>query len=99
MSDSVMRIGGGAFQECMKLWAVHIPANLEEIEDYCFADCRDLESLINLSVSKVRSVGWHAFQRCLSLRLSPLPKSCEHVESTAFMGCSEEWGDYLQSLR
>lgn len=85
--DSVTEIGNAAFQECMRLTMVRISANLKKIADYCFADCCELEALINLEYSKVSSVEMHAFQKCLKLRKIKLPTSCKSIGADAFIGC------------
>lgn len=91
-------VGSSAFEGCVKLTSVSIPAGVEAIEDSAFRDCA---KLANVTIPEsVREVGDQAFYGCASLTSVNIPKGVwdakrnvriggvERIGNEAFCGCS-----------
>lgn len=82
--STLKKIGDSAF-----MWSgiteVHIPANVEEICDSAFYNCKSLEKLT--IENGLVSIDHNAFFECIKLKEIVLPTSLKTVGSAAFRGC------------
>ena len=84
---TVAELGHSCFSGCSKLEVVDLSATaLKEIPSYCFADCKELFSVI--LPSSLETIGPSAFAACESLDDIPLPDQLGGIDSSAFAGCS-----------
>jgi hypothetical protein len=65
ISDSVIKIGAGAFLDCKKLIKVHLPTGLLEIGESAFMSC---ENLTEINLPDNVKIGERAFSYCKKLR-------------------------------
>ena len=68
--------------------AIQIPDNIERIGKNCFADCKNLDTI--LIGNSVRVIDDNAFQNCSSLRKVFLPDSLSILGRNIFDGCSDD---------
>ncbi len=97
-------IGQGAFSDCRSLKSITIPAGVETIEKYAFAnfeidgsglgayeDMADTYSLTTVKFaegSKLKTIGDYAFQNQCSITDIELPNGLEEIGNEAFAGCT-----------
>ena len=85
ISDSVTRIGDGAFSGCKSLTSIHIPGSVTSIGDGAFSHC---ESLTSIQIpDSVTSIGDRVFSGCKSLISIHIPNSVTIIGDKAFTGC------------
>ena len=85
LPESVGKLCGGVFQNCIRLEKVNLPENLKYLEAYMFRGCSCLKSVtIPLSVSHL---GEQAFADCSSLKTIDLPERVSTIGSLAFQKC------------
>lgn len=85
LSDSVKKIGSGAFAGCTALKRVRLPEGLKRLYAETFDRCESLEQ-IELPAS-LQEIGSGAFQRCASLRKVVFPQGLKEISSCAFSDC------------
>lgn len=85
ISDSVIEIGSGAFENCSNLNSIMIPNNLSEIKNNTFKGCSKLEE-VKIG-ENVTSIGEYAFQECTNLKNINIPNSVKNIGSQAFEYC------------
>jgi hypothetical protein len=96
-SDSVTKIGNGAFRYCSNLKNVTIPKSVISIGEYVFADCTGLEKVVVEDGTK--SIDSFAFYNCSSLENIRIPDSVTDMDDFAFSDCYNltiycSWGSY-----
>ncbi len=64
--DSLVAIGGWAFENCKKLTSLEIPAGVTKIEERVFKNCDNLRKIKMLG--HITSIGQMAFECCYHLR-------------------------------
>lgn len=84
--NSVISIGGSAFQNCSNLISVTIPNSVASIGNYTFSGCNGLDSVT--IPNSVTSIGHYAFQNCSSLISVMLPDSITEIKTNTFAYCS-----------
>lgn len=93
----VNTIGEEAFMNCTNLPAMGFTINstngdartyLQEIEDYAFANCQSLTTLLTTNFSGLQKLGNYVFKGCSSLKQPSLSKSLTSVGKGCFMDCS-----------
>ena len=86
--NSIVRIGGSAFEGCEMLRKITIPASVDTIEQFTFSGCRRLVSVTVEAEAKSRkkSIGYGAFYECPNLVIAKLPKAVTEIDDDAFMG-------------
>jgi hypothetical protein len=82
----VTTIGNDAFEFCIDLTALTIPASVTTIGSFAFNSCMGLTA-INLP-GNVTSIGDSAFQACTSLASITIPSSVTSLGNSTFNGCS-----------
>ena len=85
VSDSVMKIGNRAFDNCHMLQSLIISDSVTIIEQNAFNNCYALKSLT--IPNSITSIGDHAFSRCYLLISLSIPNSVTDINSSAFSGC------------
>ena len=80
-------------QDYPRIVSVTIGANVEEIGNYAFRYCADLETVTIASGSELEIIRTGAFQECNRLASINLPDSVERIEQNAFRNCK-----YLTSI-
>jgi hypothetical protein len=82
----VTSIGDGAFQGCLSLTNLTIPASVTNLGDSAFEDCT---SLTHVTIpASVISIGVYAFKRCTNLTDVTIPASVISMGTEAFSECS-----------
>ncbi|MCL2518417.1 MAG: leucine-rich repeat domain-containing protein [Oscillospiraceae bacterium] len=85
ISDIVESIGAEAFQGCINLRSVKLPANLERIEKGTFAGCVMLKDII--LPETLNFIDDFAFEGCLRLGELKIPASVGFIGHDVFMTC------------
>lgn len=75
------------FFACKALETVVLPASIEKIGDYAFADCNSLRDITNFADTKITSIGTSAFECCELLESVEFPKELETLGGAVFGGC------------
>lgn len=75
----------GAFQNCVQLATVTLPASLQTIGDNSFRNCQSLTS-VNMPAGVTR-IGASAFEGCYNLRQLELPANLTQLGGSAFRSC------------
>ena len=88
----VRKIADGAFVAKWSLTSVRLPANLREIGDRAFADCRGLTN-VTFAGTGVASLGDSCFSNCMSLASLTFPDSLQYLAPNVFVQC-----DNLQTV-
>ncbi len=84
--EGFKRIADNAYSETPIEHCV-LAESIEEIGEYAFADCKQLESVIIPEGLKYIRKG--AFEGCTALKSIELPSTVEIVEDGAFEGCED----------
>ena len=84
--DSVIRIGKGAFMNCIALEELVTSDNLIEIDNHAFGGCRSLSSFF--IPNSVKRIGEAAFCGCQSLKSINIPNSITELEHSVFSECA-----------
>ena len=82
----VVKIGESAFENCILLTSVEIPASVETIGESAFRGCQSLTS-VEIPAS-VETIGEGAFRACASLTSVEIPASVEKIGDNAFSDCA-----------
>ncbi|MBQ8248078.1 MAG: leucine-rich repeat domain-containing protein [Lachnospiraceae bacterium] len=82
-------IGAFAFENCVTLESIEIPASVEAIDDFAFYGCDSLKSVIFDDDSLLRAIGPFAFDSCFDLEHIELPMNVD-VDHYAFNNCPAE---------
>ena len=85
MPESVLRIGNGAFESCMRLERIDISSRLEHIGCYAFSSCAALREV--MIPCSVRVMGDNVFDSCEELKTVYLSEGLEKLGDAVFMGC------------
>ncbi|WP_455632299.1 leucine-rich repeat domain-containing protein [Parabacteroides sp.] len=101
VADGVTRIENSAFDYCLKIASVKLPASVEELGDYAFSEAK---ALVSVNLDQVQTIGVKAFHGCgafagVNGKLS-LPKM-KLIGSMAFASTpiiELETGDALESI-
>lgn len=84
--NGVIKIGHGAFFDCLGLTAIHIPDGVTEIGNGAFCGCSEL---MEISIPEgVTRIGDNAFYGCASLRHLQIPGSVMKIGEYAFKHCT-----------
>ena len=76
----------GAFQQCVSLTSIELPASLNSTGPCTFADCSSLSSVI--LPQSITSIGFNSFARCTNLITIDIPQNVTTINGAAFQGCS-----------
>ena len=86
LSEGVMTIGEGAFEDCDSLKEVIIPEGVTTIGEGAFGYC---DSLREVTIPKgVTTIGEGAFESCNSLKEVTIPEGVTTIGRCAFQDCS-----------
>lgn len=85
LPDTLELIGNSAFENCTELNSISIPNNVTKIENYVFADCRNLEKVV--LGTGTEEIGYHAFYNCSSLETIIIPSSVQMIDDYIFENC------------
>ena len=86
LSDTITKIGDGAFSGCSKLTRITIPDGVMSIGNYAFYECSKLTSVT--IGNSVTSIGQSAFDECRSLTNVTIGDSVTSIGQSAFAWCS-----------
>lgn len=84
-SNTLLRIGGGAFEDCCNLTSVNIPNSVVSVEGYAFYGCRGLTSVV--IGNGVTSIGSSTFEDCCNLTSLTIGNAVTSIGSSAFEDC------------
>lgn len=82
---TVTSLGEGAFRSCNGLRSLDLPVGLTTMGDYCFAYCKNLET-INLPAGLI-SIGDRCFYECTALTAISLPEGLKRMGGYCFQNC------------
>ena len=77
-----------AFEECLALTSIEIPANLKTMDSSAFYDCMALENITFEEGSQLESIGAGAFEYCCRLAKITIPASVMSIGARAFFADS-----------
>ena len=80
--QSAKTIANSAFNGIL-LRNIEIPSNIKNIEDFAFANCMNLQTII--LNEGLESIGQYAFARNINIQSINLPSTLNHVEHNIFM--------------
>lgn len=83
--STLRRIGKKAFYQS-KITNAMLPEGLEEIGEYAFSGCSEMETIS--MPSTLKKIGRSAFSECSRLVRPSLPESLEHIGMNAFSNCT-----------
>jgi len=83
----LVKIPRACFNECNNLRTIHFPTSIEEIDDLACNRCTNLESLVGIQDSSLRTIGHGAFCLCMGLEGVSLPSSVKFIQDRAFEEC------------
>ncbi len=86
ISEGVVDIWDYAFEECLNLTTVVLPASVEYLGEGVFTGCKKLKSIV--IPEGVTDLWDDIFSDCISLESVTLPNSLEYIGDFAFDGCS-----------
>jgi hypothetical protein len=86
LPDSVQLLGDGAFADS-GLKAISVPANVITVDDYCFEECAQLESVIFSKGARLLEIAHGVFRGCTALKSITVPEKVWIIHYGAFMGC------------
>lgn len=84
--DGVKKIGASAFYNTIP-HTITMPASLEQVEHFAFADTR--LSTADFSGTKLEYLSDYAFTNCTHLSEVKLPETVEHIGGGTFAGCGQ----------
>lgn len=82
---SLVTLGSGAFKAC-KIPSFVIPAGVNVIKDYAFAQNTSLKNII-FEGNEIATIDHHAFFECSSLESINIPSGVSAIGDYAFAGC------------
>ena len=85
--DGTTAIADGAFENCIGLTGVVVPASVRLIGSRAFENCANLTNVIFKSGSGLKRIGRYAFLNCLSLKNITIPAGVDDIGEFAFMNC------------
>lgn len=85
--EGAKRIPKSMFFGCSSLRRAEIPDTVEEIEDFAFADCGNLEEVSLSGKKQLTRIGISAFENCGQLRKVELPAALKILDAASFAGC------------
>ena len=88
IENGVTRISSHAFNGCIGLTSIEIPASVTSIGNRVFEGCHRLTSVLFAEGSQLASIGNYAFYLCSNLTSITIPASVENIGDQAFVDCS-----------
>ena len=88
-SNALKAVRPHAFDGCMSLTSVEIPASVTDIGNDAFAHCSGLQTVTFTGTSNLAAVGANAFLGCTALTGITIPASVTAIGNSVFQGCSE----------
>jgi hypothetical protein len=80
-------IGKNAFENCLSLSSICIPAPVEFVPFSCFYNCVSLSVLSFEGGSKLTRINNRALDQCRSLRVITIPANLEVIQANLFASC------------
>lgn len=84
LPESVVEIGGKAFEQCTALDSIHIPASIKTIGANAFYN----SAIRKINLEDVESIGNSAFSGCRNLETVEFGNNLQTIEDFAFHSCS-----------
>ncbi|GEM_PF-1140733 len=81
------KIESNAFDSCMKLSSVKLPASLTSIEEFAFYGCSKLASVVIDPAAKIKVLSSYLFWECTSLKSFTVPAGVTKIETECFSRC------------
>ena len=90
LTDYIIEIGDGAFQDCTELEVLELPRSLQKIGLGAFLNCSKLAGILKVP-SKLSVIGKNAFNSCISLEGIDFTaaQNLTAIEDSAFGICSK----------
>lgn len=86
LPDSITKLGISAFDTCVKLKSIEIPASVTEIGDEAFSGCSSLTGIV--IPDSVKKLGTEVFYDCESMTKCVLPKGLDYIPDGLFTNCT-----------
>ena len=85
--DNINYIGKSAFEECISLKSIKLPAKIRVVSERCFFNCTNLKTIE--SVSNIKVINKSAFEGCSKLKSinSIKMNNIKSIEENAFKDC------------
>ena len=83
----VQKIGDYAFYKCGELLHFELPITLTSLGRYAFAECVDMDEVVNMGVVSLKTIPYACFQHCEDLRSFHFTSCITKIEDYAFDGC------------
>jgi len=87
ISENVVSIGTGAFENCVQIKSVSLPATLEELSNMAFYKCTELVSVSFAANCALEEIKPAAFKACAKLSAIVLPEKLVKLGSEVFSDC------------
>ena len=82
ISSGITNIGEFAFYGVEKVKEIVIPADIQSIYYYAFADCKALEEISFADNSKIQTINTYAFSNCSAVKKINFPASITNIDNT-----------------
>ena len=85
---AVQVIGYSAFENCLQLTDVSLPATLKSIDHNAFKGCEKMKNCTFAEGCGLETIGKFAFENCTALESMILPDTVVTISDSAFLNCS-----------
>jgi hypothetical protein len=82
-------IGIEAFQGCKAIKTISIPSSVMFLGEFCFGFCEELEAVLFLGDSQLKTIPEKAFAWCYSLTSIIVPPSLKTLGDSCFLRCGK----------
>ena len=86
--SQLVTLGYRVFYNCDNLLSITVPAGVQSIDNYAFAECGNLESVTFAEGSQLSGIYSGAFYNDTALKAVCIPDGVQEISDYAFYGCS-----------
>ena len=80
IQNGITQIGSMGLFTQWNISKVTIPSSIQLINNYTFANCKNLEEIVFEENSQLETINFYAFRKCISLKQIVLPKSIRNIQ-------------------